>query len=132
MLLLDIDHFKSVNDDHGHPCGDDLLRAISAAIQQAAGNGNIVCRYGGEEIAIIAPETDYSELAILAEKLREAVAATSVTHDNKSVQRTVSIGGYANPPGQSLPESLCMMKLADEQLYRAKSEGRDRIFIKGE
>ncbi|MCH7598491.1 MAG: GGDEF domain-containing protein [Myxococcales bacterium] len=132
LLLLDIDHFKSVNDDHGHPCGDDLLRAISAAIQQAAGNGNIVCRYGGEEIAIIAPETDYSELAILAEKLREAVAATSVTHDNKPVQRTVSIGGYANPPGQSLPESLCMMKLADEQLYRAKSEGRDRIFIKGE
>lgn len=129
LLLLDIDHFKSVNDDHGHPCGDDLLRAIGASIQLAAGDNHIVCRYGGEEIAIIAPETTCNELEALAERLRAAVAGTSVTHDNQPVRRTVSIGGFANPRGQSPPACLRMKELADEQLYRAKSEGRDRVFI---
>jgi diguanylate cyclase (GGDEF)-like protein len=131
LLLLDIDHFKSVNDEHGHPCGDDLLRAIAAAIQVAAGDDYIACRYGGKEIAIIAPETDFSELEALAERLRAAVAETSVTHDDQRVRRTVSIGGYASPAGETPPDSLHMKQLADKQLYRAKSEGRDRVLITG-
>jgi diguanylate cyclase (GGDEF)-like protein len=132
LLLLDIDHFKSVNDNHGHPCGDDLLRAISAVIQRAAGEDNIACRYGGEEIAIIAPETDFAKLSALAEKLRTAVARISVTHGGMPVRRTVSIGGFAHPAGRTPPDPNRMIDLVDEQLYRAKSEGRNRVFIVGE
>ncbi|MFT5443339.1 MAG: two-component system cell cycle response regulator, partial [Myxococcota bacterium] len=77
VLFLDIDHFKSVNDTHGHQCGDELLKAIATAIKECARGDNIVCRYGGEEIAVISPEHDLRQLKALAEKLRVAVGRTS-------------------------------------------------------
>ncbi len=129
LLMADVDHFKSVNDDHGHPCGDELLKAVSSAVREVAGPDNIVCRYGGEEIAIIAPGHGREQLASLAENVRVAVAGTAVTHEGEPVSRTVSIGGYASREGATPGRPQQMLELADTELYRAKSKGRDRIFI---
>jgi diguanylate cyclase (GGDEF)-like protein len=132
LLMLDIDHFKSVNDDHGHQRGDELLKAIASTIQESAGPDNIVCRYGGEEFTVIAPEYDRDRLESLAEDLRVAVARTSVTHAGQTIHRTVSIGGFAHPAGSSPPDSQRLLEIVDTELYRAKSRGRDRIFIKAD
>jgi hypothetical protein len=110
----------------------ELKKRNVALEERAAGEDNIACRYGGEEIAIIAPETDFAKLSALAEKLRTAVARISVTHGGMPVRRTVSIGGFAHPAGRTPPDPNRMIDLVDEQLYRAKSEGRNRVFIVGE
>ncbi|MCP5041632.1 MAG: diguanylate cyclase, partial [bacterium] len=130
LLLLDIDHFKSVNDDYGHPCGDAMLKAVANAITEAASKSSIVCRYGGEEIAVICPDTDVEALTALADKLRKAVGEVSVPHDGDVVRRTVSVGGYGHPAGAAAISTGEMIELADAELYRAKSEGRNRVFVK--
>lgn len=132
LLMLDIDHFKSVNDRHGHQCGDELLKAIAVTIQESAGPDNIVCRYGGEEFTIIAPEYDRDGLESLAEDLRVAVSRTSVTHAGQTISRSVSIGGFAHPAGSSPPDSQRLIEIVDTELYRAKSRGRDRVLIKAD
>ncbi len=130
LLLLDVDHFKSVNDDHGHQAGDEMLRAVSRAVVNTARESDIVCRYGGEEIAVICPDTDADTLTRLAEAMRGAVGAVEITSDGASIQRTVSIGGYAHAPGAGSHTCQQMIELADAELYRAKSEGRNRVFVK--
>ena len=129
LLLLDIDHFKSVNDNHGHQAGDEMLRAVARAISRTAREGDIVCRYGGEEFAVICPAITGEDLDRLAEAMREAVGAVRVKHDETTIQRTVSIGGYLHSGAGDWPSCEEIIEFADDELYRAKFEGRDRVFI---
>jgi diguanylate cyclase (GGDEF)-like protein len=122
LLLLDIDHFKKVNDTHGHPAGDAVLRGVARVAQKAARETDQVARYGGEEMAVILPETDGKGALAIAERLRKAVEATPHATERGSLRVTVSIG--ISTSAQSAEE---LIELADRALYRAKQGGRNRV-----
>lgn len=129
FLLLDIDHFKRLNDTHGHQTGDEALRRFTAACQRLLRGPDVLGRIGGEEFAILLPETDTAGAQILAERLRAAVAQTPV-RDNPGADRlpvtmTVSIG-VAGFDGQCSVDRL--LSYADKALYAAKRHGRNRVF----
>ena len=125
VLLVDIDWFKSINDTFGHPRGDDALRAISTALCQAVRTSDVVGRYGGDEFAILAPETDAAELVLLMNRIVEVVRDTGFTVGESSVRLSVSVGGaLAQGALPITPEQL--LAAADHSLYEAKTAGRDR------
>lgn len=122
-MMVDIDHFKSINDTYGHPFGDDALRTVAESLRQAARKQDVVCRLGGEEFLVICADTDESAGFQYAERLRQQVAAQSLQVHGKTLHLTVSIGLSANaPPGGSVE---AMMHQADERLYAAKAAGRN-------
>ena len=126
LLLLDIDHFKRVNDSHGHAAGDGVIKAVAEAIQQAVRPMDTVARTGGEEFAVVLPNCSSSFGPTVAERIRANVAALSIAVSPGVILGvTVSLGGaYAPQWVRSSP--LLWMERADRQLYRAKAEGRNR------
>jgi len=125
LLLLDVDHFKKVNDTFGHPTGDAVLKGIAAVAQKQARETDIVARYGGEEMALILPETDAAGAHAIAERIRKVVGATSHPTEQGAIQVTVSIGLATSPcPGDS---AEAVLEAADKALYRAKQGGRNRV-----
>ncbi len=126
LLLLDIDHFKRVNDSHGHAAGDGVIKAVAEAIQQAVRPMDTVARTGGEEFAVVLPNCPSSFGPTVAERIRANVAALSIAVSPGVILGvTVSLGGaYAPQWVRSSP--LLWMERADRQLYRAKAEGRNR------
>ncbi len=125
VLLVDIDKFKSINDTFGHPRGDDALRAVSAALCQAVRTSDVVGRYGGDEFAILAPETDSAELVLLMNRIVDVVRDTAFPGGDAGVQLSVSVGGaLAQGALPITPEQL--LAAADHSLYGAKAAGRDR------
>jgi diguanylate cyclase (GGDEF)-like protein len=129
-LLLDLDHFKSINDVHGHAVGDEVLRALGHLMLDAVRKADIVTRYGGEEVLVLAPHTSLAEGRLLAERLRAGVASKplvrgSETKDGKPLYATVSIGVAALGP--DIKDAPSLLKAADDALYRAKREGRNRV-----
>ncbi|ADV83681.1 GGDEF domain-containing protein [Terriglobus saanensis] len=132
LLLLDIDRFKQFNDQYGHQVGDDCLRTVASLIVGVVRSTDIVARYGGEEIAIILPAPDRSGAMEIAEKVRAAVESLQITHEGNPEGGnlvTVSIGiatALARQGGTiRMPESLLLA--ADNALYKAKHEGRNRV-----
>lgn len=126
LLLIDIDHFKSFNDNHGHQAGDEVLRKVAGLIFKNVRNTDIAARYGGEEFAVILPETSGAAALIVAERLRNSIERqTIILGDGATVGVTVSIG-YASYPLDAREEEL-LIKRADEGLYRAKEAGRNRV-----
>ncbi len=123
LLMLDIDHFKMVNDVHGHQRGDDVLRAVGQALRLASRRMDLVARYGGEEFAVIMPETSIEEAEVVAERIRELVA--KVTQDVLPV--TVSVGVAAFPRNGLVGSDL--VAAADAALYTSKQQGRDRVTV---
>ncbi|HWX66435.1 MAG TPA: diguanylate cyclase [Rhodanobacter sp.] len=126
MALLDLDHFKLVNDTYGHLAGDAVIRAATAVIQQHCRSGDLVGRYGGEELLLCLPDTDLQHAMVVSERIREALAHTSVEHDGQSISVTVSIGVAAMCPDESIEQWLSR---ADKALYEAKRAGRNRCVI---
>jgi two-component system cell cycle response regulator len=124
-IMADVDHFKSINDTHGHSFGDDVLRSIAAAFTKTCRAGDIVCRYGGEEIAILLPATSVDQAAELAERLRAAVQFIPLSSHEIPVHVTCSFG-VANL-GDNVPPSV--IELADQALYHAKRTGRNRVSL---
>ena len=128
FLLLDVDHFKKVNDTHGHPAGDAVLQGVARVAQKQARETDLVARYGGEEIALVLPETDLRGALAIAERVRAACAAQPHATAQGAVSVTLSIGVSAWEPGDNArltPEEL--LERADKALYRAKQGGRNRV-----
>lgn len=124
LLLLDLDHFKEVNDTHGHGAGDTVLKAVAEQLKTVSREYDIPARIGGEEFAIITPYASYDELVGIAERYRQAIDGLRVAHDAMAIATTVSIGVATNIEGDDA-ESL--FRTADRRLYDAKRNGRNRI-----
>lgn len=129
LLMLDIDHFKSINDTHGHLAGDQVLQAIAQCLARCVRPVDTVARYGGEEFAIILPNCRPLFGIALAERIRQAVAELSVpVGPMLNIQATISIGGAYAPEWVRSTAELWIER-ADTQLYRAKSNGRNQACI---
>jgi len=129
LLLIDIDHFKKVNDRYGHLVGDDCLKAVSTAIaNQIRRPPDLVCRYGGEELAVVLPETHCEGVAALAERIRRCVEELDVRSQGEHVPLAVSIGMAAFVPSQG-DDYHDLIKSVDEALYQAKDTGRNRVCV---
>lgn len=126
IILADLDHFKSVNDGHGHAAGDGVLQEVARRMQARLGPGERLGRYGGEEFLVIVPDAGGGRVQALAESLREAVGARPMPLVAGGLAVTLSLGVVLSQPDRQ--EDLDMLVAsADEALYRAKRKGRDRI-----
>lgn len=128
LALFDLDHFKRVNDAHGHPTGDAMLAAVAEAVNHAARTGDVVCRYGGEEFAVILTDTDRDEAHAACERFRLVVAGVRVpAPDGTMVGVTASFGtATIDSPG---PDREALIAATDEALYAAKAAGRNRVEV---
>jgi two-component system cell cycle response regulator len=128
LLLIDLDHFKRVNDTHGHLVGDAVLRGVAELLVQAVRTSDLVGRYGGEEFLVVLPETDDEGAAAFAERVRERVAAHEFRgwDDGRALRMTASIG-VATFPAARIESVVDLFARADAALYRAKADGRDRV-----
>ncbi|MCA9667882.1 MAG: GGDEF domain-containing protein [Myxococcales bacterium] len=122
MLVVDLDHFKEVNDRYGHLVGDEVLRGVAQLLERSVRGSDLVARYGGEEFVVLLPNTDGNAALTVAEKLRRAVRET--TFGDARVPITVSAGVTVARSGDSADS---LFERTDRALYRAKSEGRDRV-----
>jgi diguanylate cyclase (GGDEF)-like protein/PAS domain S-box-containing protein len=128
LLMLDLDHFKRFNDNFGHECGDLVLQKVSTLLRESVRSSDVACRMGGEELALLLPETSLTDAAAIAEKLRARIEALAVFYDGQSCGRiTVSIGVARAPEHGTSPEAL--IRAADTVLYRAKAAGRNRVVV---
>jgi len=127
FLMIDLDHFKRVNDDFGHAAGDAVLTAFAAELQKILRKSDLLGRIGGEEFGVLLRFTDLPSAARLAEKLRARVSAMEVPFEGTMVRITVSIGITVQRPGDDSLDTL--MSRADTAMYAAKNAGRDRVEI---
>ena len=129
LLLVDIDHFKSVNDSYGHAGGDEALRQLTGCLVRTfRRRDDVVARYGGEEFGIILRETVKREAVLLSERLLESVRDLSVEHSGRTIRLTVSVGVAEVNPGETAEGWL---QRTDQALYEAKNSGRDRVACAG-
>lgn len=124
LMILDLDHFKQVNDTHGHDVGDEALRAVAGCLRDMTRYHDVVARLGGEEFAVVAPNMTEEQLFKLAERIRKTIAAQVVTAGNVRLRVTTSIG-LAVWDGKETGEDF--YRRADKQLYQAKRQGRNRV-----
>ncbi|MBW3095877.1 GGDEF domain-containing protein [Pseudohoeflea coraliihabitans] len=124
MIILDLDHFKVVNDTHGHDVGDAVLRQVALCLREFTRYHDVVARIGGEEFAILSPNTPQRQLFDLAERIRRAVEALTIIDGDLHLKVTVS-AGIAVWDGQESGEQL--YRRTDKQLYKAKRAGRNRV-----
>jgi diguanylate cyclase (GGDEF)-like protein len=129
VIMLDVDHFKSVNDRFGHAAGDEVLRALVVACKANLRDFDLVGRLGGEEFAIALQGSTKKAVAV-SERLRRTLAKLTFAFDNTTVHITSSFGVAAVPPGQA--DISCALLSADKALYQAKSDGRDRVVLSNE
>ncbi len=131
LALVDLDHFKSVNDVHGHEAGDAALRSIAGVLRSAVRGSDIVARWGGEEFVLVLPETGSNDAFRKVDLLRAAVAASAIRLPNGETIRLTLSGGVAASPtdGDALRE---LFAAADERLRQAKASGRDRVITRSD
>ena len=132
-LMIDIDHFKTVNDTYGHACGDEVLRETARRISANVRSFDTVARYGGEEFVVVMPDTDPESAAAVAERLRQTISATpvKVVEPAAIVPVTASIGIGTAEPGANVA-AAALLERADEALYAAKNGGRNQVCSVGE
>jgi two-component system, cell cycle response regulator len=127
ILLIDLDHFKRINDQYGHGVGDDVLRAFADTVRELVRSIDVLVRRGGEEFVLIMPSTDQAAAEVVAERLRERLASLPLTlRDGLSLQQTISVG-IATWDGRETPEALD--ERADGAMYEAKADGRNRVVL---
>lgn len=130
LLMIDVDHFKRINDTHGHPTGDEVLRKVTCLMAGRLRGHDVVGRYGGEEFCVVAPDTDAEGALALAESLRQIVVATPIATEHGALAVSVSIG-VAYCPANAVRELKDMLAEADAALYVAKGAGRNRVACSG-
>ncbi|MBI3368776.1 MAG: GGDEF domain-containing protein, partial [Burkholderiales bacterium] len=126
LLLIDLDHFKRINDRHGHPAGDAVLRAVAALLTARLREVDIVARLGGEEFALLLPRTDAAGARTVAEALRRAIAGLSLPWGGAQLSLTASAGLVLSDEAPGLTADAAYA-LADRRLYAAKQAGRNRV-----
>jgi two-component system cell cycle response regulator len=126
VLIVDIDYFKSINDTHGHDAGDDVLQDFAIRLRKSIRGIDLACRYGGEEFVVVMPETDMAVATMVAERLRRRIASEPfpIQKGTRTVDVTISIGIAALGPDDN---AAAVIKRADQALYRAKRDGRNRV-----
>jgi diguanylate cyclase (GGDEF)-like protein len=124
LLMLDIDRFKSINDTHGHPVGDAVIRTLASTCQSALRSVDVLGRLGGEEFAIVLPETGTEGALRVAERLRQSLAEAEVPEGGKALSFTVSVGVAEWLPGEGLDQ---LLSRGDQALYAAKNTGRNKV-----
>ncbi|RWL97806.1 GGDEF domain-containing protein [Mesorhizobium sp.] len=124
LMILDLDHFKQVNDTHGHDVGDEVLRAVAQCVRGMTRYHDVVARLGGEEFAVVTPNMDAELLARFAERIRKAIANLSILSGNVRLKVTTSVGLAVWDRKESAED---FYRRADRQLYEAKKQGRNRV-----
>lgn len=125
LVMFDIDHFKTVNDTYGHPCGDYILKEVANAALQTFRKTDTVFRFGGEEFVVILTETDIKQSEIPLERFRKTIETLDLTYQNQQINITVSIG--ACQLDQSIENKEEFLQKADNALYDAKNSGRNKV-----
>lgn len=126
LIMFDIDHFKQVNDTHGHLAGDEVLSSIAAIVHENIRAEDVFARYGGEEFVIVSRAIRHQEGVRFAERIRQLVEQQSFVHGDKEIPVTVSVG-VASIPDERITNPIALVSAADEALYRAKRSGRNRV-----
>lgn len=127
LALIDLDHFKSVNDTYGHPAGDSVLQSLAKLLRRECRQSDVACRYGGEEFALLMPETTPEDAAGLCERVRQSLGSIVwPSHPERSITCSVGVVGATGACALG-PEAW--VELADRNLYRAKREGRNRVVV---
>jgi two-component system, cell cycle response regulator len=128
LLLLDLDHFKLINDSFGHPAGDAVLREVATRLSDAIRHEDVLCRVGGEEFAVVARSTSAESALVLGDRLRARVAGAPINYRQHVISVTTSIGiAEFDPARHGTPDLL--LRVADNALYRAKEAGRNRTCL---
>jgi diguanylate cyclase (GGDEF)-like protein len=130
LLLIDLDHFKRVNDTYGHPAGDAVLKRAAEACMRALRTEDVFARFGGEEFAVVLRGIELNGAARLGDRLRQAVAGELVEHDGHQIRATLS-AGCASLACCVTPSSDELIAIADRRLYAAKAQGRNRVAHEG-
>jgi two-component system, cell cycle response regulator len=128
LMLLDIDHFKTVNDKFGHLAGDVVLREVAARVAATLRVSDVFCRIGGEEFAVLLRETPLQGAEILAERLRQLIEQSTFVHGEASIRVTVSLGVALYDRAEH-PAPNVLLEVADKCLYEAKQKGRNRVAV---
>ncbi|MCP3687721.1 MAG: GGDEF domain-containing protein [Gammaproteobacteria bacterium] len=127
IIVMDIDHFKRINDEYGHPRGDQALQCLAEKVKEVIRSTDIFSRWGGEEFIVLLPECDACKCMVVAEKIRQAVEQMSISAGNSTIQITVSIGAAVindeGEPGEDV------ISRADQALYQAKNSGRNLAIL---
>ena len=126
LAMLDIDHFKNVNDTYGHLVGDHVLTEVAARVKQTLRDSDVLLRYGGEEFLVVLPGADPNALKNVGERMRQAVEESPITDQGHEIAATVSVGLSSYEPGAQVEETE-LLKRADDALYVAKDTGRNRV-----
>ena len=127
VLMIDVDHFKRINDAWGHEAGDVALRALAKSVGTTLRDMDVLTRFGGEEFLAVLPGTHVQQAAIVAERIRRAVQEMTVPFSNHSIKLTVSIGVAS---AANLDDEATILKRADEAMYVAKKHGRNGCYVK--
>jgi len=128
LLMVDLDHFKKINDTFGHLAGDYVLREVAELLQKSMRKSDTTARYGGEEFAILLPETPQEGAFILAERLRDKLASMTFNYGEQTIFATMSIGIAEYSP-KTDSSNADLIKKADRALYRAKESGRNQCCL---
>jgi diguanylate cyclase (GGDEF)-like protein len=128
ILIVDLDHFKRINDQHGHAAGDEVLRQAAATLRNSFRETDFIARYGGEEFVVVAPDCDLPGAVVLAERLRFAIADLAIEFRTSTIKVTTSIG-IAPGLDSALAKPFEALDQADQALYRAKGAGRNAVWI---
>lgn len=125
LLIFDVDHFKKFNDTHGHQAGDEVLRSVGRTLMQTVKSTDIPCRYGGEEFALVLPNTRIDSARIAAERVRKAIQGMDVQFEDKALKVTASVGVAEMMAGE---DDIQIIRRADECVYAAKDAGRNQCY----
>jgi len=127
LLMLDVDHFKLVNDNHGHPTGDYCLKEMAVILKQSVRDSDVVARTGGEEFSVILPKADRPQAHLFAERIRREVASRHFKVYGRDIHITTSVGWACYPADAEITEPNMLVYFADQALLTAKETGRDRV-----